>query len=187
MSGEKIGYIRVSTADQKEARQLDGLELDKIFLDRASGRDTNRPQLQELLRYVREGDHVVVHSMDRLARNLDDLRRLVRQFSEMGVKVQFLKEGIIFAGEEAPMSNLLLSVMGAFAEFETALIRERQLEGIAAAKKRGAFKGRPHALTQDKIEYLSFRVKKGDHKADIARDLNISRPTVYKYMKMADR
>ncbi len=97
-----------------------------MFTDKASGKDTRRPELERLLAFVREGDTVVVHSMDRLARNLDDLRRLVQGLTQRGVRIEFLKEHLTFTGEDSPMANLMLSVMGAFAEFERALIRERQ-------------------------------------------------------------
>jgi DNA invertase Pin-like site-specific DNA recombinase len=116
---------------------LDGLKLDRVFIDKASGKDIKRPELEKLLAYVRAGDTIVVHSMDRLARNLDNLRQLVHTLTSRGVRVQFIKEGLTFTGEDSPMSTLLLSVLGAFAEFERALIRERQLEGIALAKQRG--------------------------------------------------
>jgi hypothetical protein len=118
MAGQRIGYVRVSTLDQNEKRQLDGLVLDRVFTDMASGRDTARPQLTELLRFARDGDTVVVHSMDRLARNLDDLRALVQGLTRKGVRVEFVKENLVFVGEDSPMANLMLSVMGAFAEFE---------------------------------------------------------------------
>jgi DNA invertase Pin-like site-specific DNA recombinase len=103
---------------------------------RASGRDTQRPQLDALLSFAREGDTVVVHSMDRLARNLDDLRRLVQSLTKRGIRIEFVKECLSFTGEDSPMANLLLSVMGAFAEFERALIGERQREGIGQAARR---------------------------------------------------
>ncbi len=146
MHGQRIGYIRVSTLDQNPDRQLEGAQVSKVFADKASGKDTQRPQLDALLGYVREGDTLVVHSMDRLARNLDDLRRLVQQLTGRGVRIEFVKEGLTFTGEDSPMANLLLSVMGAFAEFERELIRERQREGIALAKLRGAYRGRKPAL-----------------------------------------
>ncbi len=123
MVGQRIGYVRVSTVDQNEFRQLEGQVLDRAFTDKASGRDTARPELTELLRFVRDGDTVVVHSMDRLARNLDDLRALVQGLTRRGVRVEFLKEQLVFTGEDSPMANLMLSVMGAFAEFERSLIR----------------------------------------------------------------
>jgi DNA invertase Pin-like site-specific DNA recombinase len=158
MNGQRIGYIRVSTLEQNTARQLDDLVLDKVFTDKASGRDTRRPELETLMQFAREGDTVVVHSMDRLARNLDDLRRIVRNLTDRGIKIQFVKESLIFTGEDSPMANLLLSVMGAFAEFERALIRERQLEGIALAKQRGAYKGRKKTLSAEQIVELKARV-----------------------------
>ena len=126
MQGHRIGYVRVSSFDQNPERQLEETEVSKVFTDKASGKDTQRPQLEALLSFVREGDTVVVHSMDRLARNLDDLRRLVQKLTQRGVRIEFLKEGLVFTGEDSPMANLLLSVMGAFAEFERALIREQQ-------------------------------------------------------------
>ncbi len=115
--GQRVGYIRVSTTDQNTARQLDGIELDRVFEDKASGKDARRPQLQELLAYVREGDTVIVHSMDRLARNVDDLRRIVTELSGRGVQVEFRREGVIFTGEDNPMNTLLLTMLGAVAEF----------------------------------------------------------------------
>ena len=145
--GLRVGYLRVSALDQKEVRQLDGVELDKRFMDKVSGKDRNRPQLEQMIDFVREGDIVFCHSMDRLARNLDDLRLLVKKLTGKGVKVCFVKESLTFTGEDSPMANLLLSVMGAIAEFERELMKERQREGIALAKKAGAYKGRKRALT----------------------------------------
>ena len=128
MQGHRIGYVRVSSFDQNPERQLEQTQVSKVFTDKASGKDTQRPQLEALLSFVREGDTVVVHSMDRdrLARNLDVLRRLVQKLTQRGVRIEFLKEGLVFTGEDSPMANLMLSVMGAFAEFERALIREQQ-------------------------------------------------------------
>ena len=118
-----------------------------MFTDIVSGKSAARPQLKALLAYVRDGDTVIVHSMDRLARNLKDLRRLVRELTGRGVAVQFVTEQLTFTAEDSPMAALLLSVLGAFAKFERALIRERQLEGIALAKARGAYTGRKPSLT----------------------------------------
>jgi len=181
--GKKIGYVRVSSFDQNTERQLEGIELDKIYTDKASGKDVNRPKLTELIDYVRDGDTVIVHSMDRLARNLEDLRRLVNKFTEKQVKVQFLKENLIFTGEDSAMSQLLLSIMGGFAEFERALIRERQMEGIALSKKKGLYKGRKKSLSEEQIQELQSRVSSGEKKSRIARDLKISRVTLYKYLR----
>ena len=121
----RVGYLRASSTDQNTVRQLDGIEVERIFEDKVSGKDADRPKLAEMLAFVRDGDTVVVHSMDRLARNLDDLRRIVRALTARGVRVEFVKESLTFTGEDSPMATLLLSVMGAFAEFERALILER--------------------------------------------------------------
>lgn len=182
-SGKRIGYIRVSTFDQNADRQLDAIPLDKVFTDKASGKDTQRPQLVALLDFVREGDTVVVHSLDRLARNLDDLRKLVKRLTQQGVKLQFIKEQLVFTGEDSPMANLLLSVMGAFAEFERALIRERQREGILLAKQRGAYKGRKKALSSTQVSFLQECIAAGEKKAQVARKFNISRETLYQYYR----
>ena len=179
--GKRVGYIRVSSLDQSELRQLDGVSLDKRFTDKASGKDTKRPQLQAALEYLRDGDVLVVHSMDRLARNLDDLRKIVLDLTERGVVVEFEKEKLTFTSEANAMSKLLLSVMGAFAEFERSLIRERQREGIAIAKKAGVYKGRKPSLTPDRVAELRARVAVGEKKAALAREFGISRETLYTY------
>ncbi len=182
MTGQRVGYRRVSTADQNLARQLAGIPVDRMFTDELSGKDRNRPQLEAMLAYVRDGDTLIVHSMDRLARNLDDLRRMVRTLTDQGVRVEFVKEGLTFTGDDSPMANLLLSVMGAFAEFERALILERQREGIAAAKSRGVYKGRLPALTAKQARELRERAAAGEPKAALAREYGISRDTVYSYL-----
>ena len=123
--------------------------------------------------------------MDRLARNLDDLRRLVQQLTQRGVRIEFVKEGLTFTGEDSPMANLLLSVMGAFAEFERALIRERQREGIALAKQCGAYRGRKKSLSPEQARELQQRVGAGEQKATLAREYGISRETLYQYLKSA--
>jgi DNA invertase Pin-like site-specific DNA recombinase len=177
--GQRVGCIRVSSAGQNLARQLDGVELDRVFTDTVSGKSATRPQLQGMLAYVRDGDTVIVHSMDGLARNLDDLCRLMRELTGRGVAVQFITEQLTFTAEDSPMATLLLSVLGAFAEFERALIRERQLEGIALAKARGAYKGRKPSLTPGQAEALRARAAAGEPNAGLAREFGISRPTLY--------
>jgi len=183
MLGQRIGYIRVSTLDQHVDRQLEGIVVDKTFIDKASGKDTKRPQLELLMSFARAGDTVVVHSMDRLARNLDDLRRMVSILTGRGVRIEFVKEHLSFTGDDSPMASLLLSVMGAFAEFERALIHERQREGIALAKQRGAYKGRKKSLSQSVVAELRQRLTTGMSKAQIARELGISRQTLYQYLR----
>ena len=181
--GQRVGYIRVSALDQRTERQLEQTPVDRLFSDQVSGKDTLRPQLTALLTFVREGDTVVVHSMDRLARNLEDLRRLVRELTARGVRVEFVKEGLTFTGEDTPMATLLLSVMGAFAEFERALIRERQREGIALAKRRGVYRGRKKALSVTQAQDLRRRALAGEAKAALAREYGISRETLYQYLR----
>jgi DNA invertase Pin-like site-specific DNA recombinase len=185
MNGQRVGYVRVSTFEQNAERQLDGVELDRTFTDKASGKDTKRPQLDALLTFVRAGDTVLVHSMDRLARNLDDLRHIVQALTQRGVRIEFMKECLTFTGEDSPMANLMLSVMGAFAEFERALIRERQREGIALARQRGAYRGRKPSLSDSQIADLRRRVDAGERKAQVARELGISRETLYQYLRSA--
>ena len=183
MKGKRVGYIRVSSVDQNTVRQLEGIRLDRVFTDKASGKDTKRPQLEAMLEFVREGDLVVCHSMDRLARNLDDLRRLVMGLTKRGIRVEFVKESLTFTGEDSPMATLLLSMLGAVSEFERALIRERQREGVQLAKQRGVYKGRKPSLSAEQAAELRKRVAAGEKKAGIARDFNISRETLYQYLR----
>jgi DNA invertase Pin-like site-specific DNA recombinase len=180
---QRIGYVRVSSYDQNADRQLEHLDVDRVFTDKASGKDADRPQLKALLAYAREGDTVVVHSMDRLARNVDDLRRIVQRETKRGVRVQFMKENLTFTGEDSPMSNLMLSVLGAVAQFERDLIKERQREGIALAKQRGAYRGRGKALPGEKVADLRRRAIAGEKKAHLAREFGISRETLYQYLR----
>lgn len=179
----QVGYIRVSSLAQNTARQLDGVTLDRVFEDRASGKDANRPQLAECLKYLREGDVLHVHSMDRLARNLDDLRRIVKDLTGRGVAVKFVKEALTFTGESSPMANLLLSMLGAVAEFERSLILERQREGIAIAKGEGKYKGRKPSLTPERAEELRRRANGGEKITALALEFGISRETVYQHIR----
>lgn len=183
--GQRVGYIRVSTVDQNTARQLDGIELDKRFEDKASGKDTKRPQLEACLAFLREGDTLVVHSMDRLARNLMDLRQIVDKLVRKGVSVQFVKEGQTFTGKADPMATLMLSLMGAFAEFEREMIRERQREGIAIARAAGKFsKERAKKLTPADVKAAREQAAAGVPKAHIAKAYGISRETLYQYLRV---
>jgi DNA invertase Pin-like site-specific DNA recombinase len=184
-NGQRVGYIRVSTLDQREDRQLESLELDRRFVDHVSTKDVKRPQLTAMLAFVREGDTVVCHSMDRLGRNLDDLRKLVFGLTGRGIRVEFSKENLIFTGEDSPMANLLLSVMGAIAEFERQLIRERQREGITLAKQRGVYTGRPAMLKGEVLATLMQRLKAGEKPSDLAREFKISRMTLHRYKTKA--
>jgi DNA invertase Pin-like site-specific DNA recombinase len=181
--GKRIGYIRVSSQDQNTERQLDGIELDKVFTDKCSGKDTKRPQLQVMLDYIRDGDTLVVHSMDRLARNVVDLLQMVERLTKDGVTVSFVKENLTFSGEANPMNELLLTLLGAVAQFERAMIRERQREGIAIAKAKGKYKGRKPTLSDDEVTWLRTRAADpAISKAALAREMGISRMTLYRYL-----
>lgn len=181
--GQRVGYARVSTLEQNEERQLHEIELDRLFTDKASGKDTRRPQLEELLAYVRPGDTVVVHSMDRLARNLSDLLQIVQGLTERGVRVEFVKEALIFTGDDNPMARLMLAIMGGVAEFERAMIRERQREGIALAKNRGVYKGRPRKLTEADVTEIKRLRALGHSAKSLMEKYDVSRRTFYSYVK----
>jgi DNA invertase Pin-like site-specific DNA recombinase len=177
--GKRIGYVRVSSVDQNTARQLDGIEVDKTFTDKASGKDTNRPELKAALDYLRDGDVLVIHSMDRLARNISDLLHTVQALNERGVVVEFLKEGLHFTGDDSPMSKLMLTIMGGVAEFERAMIRERQMEGIAKAKQAGKYRGRQSTMATDQVDSIRKRAAEGEKKASLAREFGVTRQTIY--------
>lgn len=180
---QNIGYVRVSSEDQNPERQLEGVEVDKLYIEKVSGKDLKRPVLEELLKYIREGDTLIVHSMDRLARDLMDLKKLVKDLTLGGITIRFLKEGLVFTGEDTPMANLMLSMMGAFAEFERALIRERQREGIKIAKQKKLYKGRKPKLTEEQVLALYEKFKVGAKKVNIAQEFNICRETLYKHFR----
>ena len=180
--GQTIGYVRVSTRDQNTARQLDGVELDQVFTDKLSGATKDRPQLESMMTYARAGDVVIVHSMDRLARNLNDLHDIINILIDKGVGVQFKKENLTFSPSEKTnaMNMLLLNIMGAVAQFERETIKERQAEGIAKAKARGVYKGRKKALTDIQVKQLNEAINQGKTKKAIAKEFKISVPTVYR-------
>lgn len=184
-SGQLVAYIRVSTVDQNTERQLQdsGCTFDEQFVDKASAKDTKRPQLEACLRHLRRGDTLHVHSIDRLARNLMDLQGIVQDLTGRGIVVVFHKEGLTFNGEGDAMGKLMLQMMGAFAEFERSLIRERQREGIAAAKKAGKRLGRPAKLTEAQAREIRQRAAAGQAKAALAHEYNVNRQTIYNVLK----
>ena len=152
MRGKTIGYKRVSVVSGNTERQLDGVELDRVFEEKVSAKTMNRPKLNEMLDFIREGDTVFVHDISRLARNIQDLHELVERITEKGVTLRFQKEGLAFTGDKKDaVSQLLLSMLGAVYQFERSILLERQREGIAAAKKLGKFTGRPPTIDKQKI------------------------------------
>lgn len=183
MVGKRIGYVRVSTVDQNPERQLEGIKLDKKFTDYASGKTLIRPQLELMLEYAREDDVIYVHSMDRLARNVVDLRKIIDKLIKRNIRIEFVKENLSFTNDNSPLNNLMLSIMGSIAEFEYAFIHERQLEGVAIAKKAGKYKGSQKKLNAEKIEYLKQQLLTRKTKNKIAEELGITRFTLYNYIK----
>jgi DNA invertase Pin-like site-specific DNA recombinase len=183
MSGQRIGYVRVSSVDQNPDRQLEDVQLDRVFIDKVSGKSKDRPALSECLKFIRSGDTLIIHSMDRLARNLDDLKSMVNTLTADGIKIEFIKEALIFTGDDSPISKLLLNMMGAFAEFERSLILERQREGIELAKKRGVYKGRKRSLNSEQISKIKELDETGVAKSKIAREFNVSRQTIYSVLE----
>jgi len=179
MKGQIVGYVRVSSLGQSTVRQLDGIETDRIFTDKMSGKSAERPELQEMLKFVREGDTVIVHSLDRLARNLDDLRKIVTQLTAKGVTIQFVKEALTFTDKRDSMGQLLLNILGAVAEFERELIRERQAEGIAIAKRNGVYVGRKPSLKPEQLKEIQLKLDAGVPRSRIAKDYSVSRQTIY--------
>ena len=184
MSGKSIGYVRVGSLYQNTERQLHGVELDRVFEDRISGKNTERPALKECLSYLRDGDVLHCHSIDRLARNLKDLLDLVQGLLARGVSIVFHKENMRFeAGTEDKFQELQLSIFGAVAAFERQLILERQREGIALARQKNAYKncGRKRMVTDEQIAIIRQRVANGEKVAVLAREYGVGRQSIYNY------
>lgn len=178
--GAHVGYIRVSSAGQHMDRQLADVPLHKTFEDTGSGRHRKRPGLEACLAYLREGDTLHVHSIDRLARNLLHLQELVEQLTARGITIVFHKEDMVFEPDaKDPMRKLLLQFLGAFAEFERTLIRERQREGIAAARAKGKRFGRPPSIPQDIVDAARAEVALGVPLTTIARKYAVARTSLY--------
>lgn len=194
---QTIGYIRVSSIDQNIDRQLNGIKTDKTFIDKMTGSTKERPELQNMIEYVRHGDTVIVHSLDRLARNLEDLTSIINALNKKGVIFKSLKENLTLDGvTNNPMDKLFLQIFGAIAEFNRSLIREAQREGIAKAKAKGVYKGRKSVLTPEriaKIEELltqknaSIEAYKQISYQQIADTANISLPTLNRYLKKKEK
>lgn len=188
-----IGYIRVSSIDQNIDRQLNGVALDRIFTDKMTGATKDRPQLKAMLDYVRYGDTVIVHSLDRLARNFDDLLNIIKELGKKGVTFKSLQENITINGiNTSPIDTLILHIFGAIAQFNRSLIREAQREGIAKAKQRGVYKGRKPSLTPEKQVIIEERLKDKEKNLEsykaisyqsIADEVGVSLATLNRYLK----
>lgn len=179
----QIAYIRVSSIDQNEQRQIDAMQrynIEKWFIEKVSGKDTNRPKLKEMLEFARDGDTIHIHDFSRLARSTKDLLDIVEQLDKKGVHLVSNKENI---DSSTPTGKLMLTMIGAINEFERTTLLERQKEGIAIAKREGKYKGRKAVSIQDfDIHYLRY-ISRGISKSELAKELNISRPTLDKLIK----
>jgi len=182
---QNVGYKRISSVDQNSARQLDGVELDRIFEDKISGKNIiDRVGLAECIKYVRAGDVLHVHSMDRLARNLKDLLSLVEQLNNDGVTVQFHKENLKFEPNQSnPFNIMMLSVIGACAEFERNMIKERQKEGIKIALENGTKFGAVQKLDDDQVKSIKAQIAAGASVTTLAKTYDVSRQTIYRMIK----
>ena len=180
----KVAYIRVSTVEQNEARQMEamkGFGIDKYFIDKKSGKNADRPQLQAMLNFVREGDTVYIHSLDRLARSTQDLLNIVEQLQAKGVELHSDKDAI---DSNTPTGKLMLTMIAAINQFERENLLERQREGIAIAKEQGKYKGRKQVRPDAWEEaYAKYKAREIKSISELAKILNISRPTVYKLIE----
>ena len=179
----QVGYVRVSSYGQNTDRQLVDVDLDKVFTEKASAKDRKREQLDQCLEWVREGDVLHVHSIDRLARNLFDLQSLVEQVTSKGVAIQFHKESMTFTGKDDPIQVCMLQMMGAFAEFERSLINERRREGMAQAKAKGKQIGRKAKLTAEQVSEIRGGIADGQSVTNLAKQYEVSRQTIYTALK----
>jgi len=181
----KVAYVRVSTAEQNEARQIEALEkhgIEKWFTEKISGKNTNRPELQKMLEFVREGDTVYIHDFSRLARSTKDLLEIVEMLNNKGVSLVSNKENI---DSSTPTGKLMLTMIGAIAEFEGQNLLERQREGIEIAKREGKFKGGQVKKIDDSVFSKCYEAYKAReiNKKQMAEKLGISRPTLDKLLK----
>jgi DNA invertase Pin-like site-specific DNA recombinase len=183
MSGKRVGYIRVSTWEQNPGRQLEGMELDKKFIDYASGKSTNRPELQKMLDYIREDDSVYVHSIDRLARNIKDLLDMVDHFIDNGIKVYFIQEGLQFTDKKCANERLILSIFGTIHEFFLKKRHDDQMEGIRKAQAEGKYRGKQKTIKGEKLTKLISLWNAGLTKGRICFEMSITRPTLDSYIK----
>lgn len=182
MKGQKIGYIRVSSVEQNTDRQLVDIELDKTFEEKVSAKTTNRPQLQQMLEHIRENDEIYCHDISRLARNMEDLHRLVREITGKGCSLHFVKENLHFSGDKTdPTQELLMNMLGAVYTFERQILKCRQAEGIALAKEKGKYKGRPPKIDFEEIKRV---LNLGNSISKTAEILGVSMSSVQRAKKI---
>ena len=186
MAGKKIAYIRVSSEGQNTSRQdqqIEELCVDKVFTEKVSGKNIqDRPQFQLMLEYAREDDIIYCADLSRWGRSLIDIKTTITSLTSKGVTVTFLKENLTFSGNDDPMSNLLLGILSSLSEWERAVIKSRQMEGVKIAQEKGVYKekcGRKPKLSEEQIKEVKRRVESGEKRADVALAFGVSRQTVY--------
>ena len=179
-----FNYIRVSTILQNTERQLPSVDCDRVYEDKLSGKDTQRPQFQLMMSNLREGDVVNVHSLDRIGRNTKDILDIVQQIKDLNCVIHFHKENLRFDGSKSDLySNLLLSILSSFSEFERNIMLERQREGIEIGKLNGKYKGRKSKLTDEQLEEMKIDFDEGMSKTKISEKYNVTRSYVYQLVK----
>ncbi len=178
---QRIAYLRVSSLEQNLDRQYELVgKCDKYFADKLSGKNTNRPELQAMLNHIREGDILVVADMSRLGRDTLDTLKIIDELAKQGVTLEFIKEGLTIGGQSSSWQQFQLQMLAAMAQLERSQIRERQAEGIAAAKAAGKHLGRAPKLSQDQIQEIRMLSDQGENKNVIAEKYNVSRVTIYR-------
>ncbi len=177
-----FNYIRVSTEIQNTDRQLVDVEHDRLYEEKISAKDTNRPQLEAMLSNLRPGDLVNVHELSRLARNTKDLLEIVERIISSGSSIKFHKENLFFESKKNadPFQNLMLSMLGAISQFERDLMLERQREGIAIAKSKGKYKGRQTRFSDEEINQIKSEFIESSNKTQLAKNWGITRQYLYK-------
>lgn len=178
---QQVGYIRVSSEGQRTDRQLNNVTLDRTYIDKLSGATKNRPELNACIAYLRSGDTLHVHSIDRLARSLRDLQEIIDALTKRGVIVHFHNENLIFTNEDNPVSTMMMQLLGVIAQFERTLTKSRQREGIAMAKEKGKHLGRPKLDYSRRDEAIELS-KQGNNISQISRAMKLSRSSISKLL-----
>ena len=186
MAGQRLAYVRVSSDGQSTSRQdqvIAEKNVDKIFTEKVSGRNiSDRPQFQLMLEYARENDEIFCADLSRWGRSMMDIRTTIMLLTKKGVTVTFIKENLTFSNKNDDTSNLLLGILSSLAEWERAVIKSRQMEGVKIAQERGVYKdrcGRKPKLSEEQMQEVRKRVEAGEHRTSIAKSMKVSRQTIY--------
>ena len=186
MAGQKLAYVRVSSDGQSTSRQdqvIAEKNVDKIFTEKVSGRNiSDRPQFQLMLEYARDQDIIYCADLSRWGRSMVDIRTTITYLTKKGVTIEFIKENLTFSNKNDDTSNLLLGILSSLSEWERAVIKSRQMEGVKIAQERGVYKdrcGRKPKLSEEQIQEVIRRVNAGENRTSIAESMKVSRQTIY--------